>query len=678
MQTNELIHETSPYLLQHAHNPVNWNAWNTKTLKNAKDSNKLILISVGYAACHWCHVMEHESFEDEEVAKVMNKHFINIKVDREERPDIDQIYMSAVQIMTGSGGWPMNVVALPDGRPFWGGTYFKKENWIQALEQIAKLYETNPEKIIEYADNLEKGIKTMNLVQSNAAEYEFSFNEIKKSVDNWSEYFDYSYGGNNRAPKFMMPVSLNLLLRYSHISKDKKLTNYINNTLVKIAYGGVYDHIGGGFSRYSVDEKWHVPHFEKMLYDNAQLVSVYSDAFSLTKNTLYKKVVEETLLFIERELMTTDCIFYSSLDADSLNEREKLEEGAFYVWEKEDLQAQLNDNFDVFSDYYNVNAFGYWEHNNYVLIRNKTDEQIAKKHSISINDLESIIDNCKSILLKNRSKRERPRLDDKSLTSWNALMLKGYVDAHKAFGNEHYLKVALKNAEFIFEKQLKPDGGLFHNYKEGKSTINGFLEDYASVIDAFLSLYQVTLDEKWLNTSRDLTNYCFAHFYDNKSNLFFFTSSDDEVIVTRTLEKSDNVIPASNSIMAHNLFKLAHHFGNDIYMKTSKKMLNNMRPDFEDYGYNHSHWLNLMLNFTNPFYEIAVVGENAKEKIKELNQYYLPNTVITGSKQESHLPLFKNRYVEGETFVYVCVNNACKLPVTTINLALKEINYEND
>lgn len=675
MHTNELIHETSPYLLQHAHNPVNWNAWNPEILEKAKKENKLILISVGYAACHWCHVMEHESFEDEEVAKIMNEHFINIKVDREERPDIDQIYMSAVQIITGNGGWPMNVVALPDGRPFWGGTYFKKDNWMHTLKQIAKMYEKNPEKIIEYANNLEQGIKTINLVKPNLAEDEFSNNEIEASVNNWSEYFDYKFGGNNSAPKFMMPVSLNFLLRHSNTSKDKKLTEYIHNTLTKIAYGGVYDHVGGGFSRYSVDEKWHVPHFEKMLYDNAQLVSVYSNAFSITKNPLYKKAVEETLVFVERELMTKDCVFYSSLDADSLDENNELEEGAFYVWKKEELKTLLKTGFEIFSDYYNVNNFGYWEHDNYVLIRNKTDDEISKKHSILINDLHKTLYKSKSILFKERSKRKRPRLDDKSLTSWNALMLKGYVDAYKALGNKQHLDVALKNAAFILKNQFKNDGGLFHNYKEGKSTINGFLEDYSTVIDAFLSLHEVTLDEKWLNISRDLTNYCFDHFYDTNSNMFFFTSNSDQVIVTRTIEKNDNVIPASNSIMAHNLFKLSHYFGDDKYLKTSKKMLNNMRPNLEDYGYNHGNWLDLMLNFTSPFYEIAVVGKNAEEKIKELNNHYLPNCIITASKKESNLPLFKNRYVEDETLIYVCINNSCKLPVKDVSKALKLINY---
>lgn len=673
MHTNDLINETSPYLLQHAHNPVNWMPWNENTLRIAKEEKKPILISVGYAACHWCHVMEKESFEDHDVAAVMNKHFINIKVDREERPDVDQLYMSAVQIMTGSGGWPMNVIALPDGRPFWGGTYFRKDQWIPTLEQIANLFTKDQERILEYASSLENGIKSVSLVDFNSSQNEFTNDEIDLSVKNWSAYFDKKFGGNDRAPKFMIPTSLNFLLRYSYTKGSKEISDHVHNTLTKIAYGGIYDHVGGGFSRYSVDDKWHVPHFEKMLYDNAQLVSIYSKAYALTKNPLYKKVVSETLEFVERELMTDTFIFYSSLDADSLNEKQELEEGAFYVWKKEELKTLLKDNFPVFKDYYNINDFGFWEHDNYVLIRDKSDDDIALMHNIPVGTLQEKIEECKAILFKERNKRERPRLDDKSLTSWNALMLKGYIDAYKAFGNEHYLHIAKNNAAFILKSQFKTDGGLYHNYKKGISNINGFLEDYATVIDAFISMHEVTLDEKWLKISRGLVNYCFDCFYEDKNGMFYFTSDKDQVIVTRTIEKFDNVIPASNSIMAHNLLRLSHHLSNRKYLENSKKMLNNMRDHFEDHGYNHANWMDLMLNFTRPFYEIAVVGVDAEEKAKELNTYYIPNAIITGSKNESEMPLIKNRFSDNETFIYVCINNTCKLPVKNVDVALKEI-----
>ena len=364
--TNDLINETSPYLLQHAHNPVNWKPWNDATLAQAKKEDKLILISVGYAACHWCHVMEHESFEDTLVAQTMNTNYINIKVDREERPDVDQVYMNAVQLMTGHGGWPLNVIALPDGRPVWGGTYFKKEQWINALEQIAKLYVVNPEKLHEYADKLEQGIKNMDLVVLNPNQPKFTLDFVNDVVKDWSSLFDNEKGGQNRAPKFMMPNNYHFLLRQAYQNNDLDLQNHVNVTLTQMALGGVYDQLGGGFSRYSVDDKWHVPHFEKMLYDNAQLVSLYSDAYLITKKELYKEVVFETLAFIETELTSDEGVFYSSLDADSLNEKEELEEGAFYVWKKDTLKVILQNDYELFANYYNINNYGFWEHDNYV------------------------------------------------------------------------------------------------------------------------------------------------------------------------------------------------------------------------------------------------------------------------------------------------------------------------
>ncbi|NNC69558.1 MAG: thioredoxin domain-containing protein, partial [Flavobacteriaceae bacterium] len=581
--TNDLVNETSPYLLQHAHNPVNWKPWNESTLKEAKDSKKLILISIGYAACHWCHVMEHESFEDSLVAQVMNQNFINIKVDREERPDVDQVYMNAVQLMTGRGGWPLNVIALPDGRPVWGGTYFKKQDWMNVLNQISGIYEESPDQLYEYAAKLEEGIKSMDLVNLNTDEAVFKKDTIAKAIEKWSESFDTKKGGLNRAPKFMMPNNYHFLLRYAHQNDDDKLLEYVTTTLTKMAYGGVYDQVGGGFSRYSVDDKWHVPHFEKMLYDNAQLVSLYSDAYLLTKDELYKTTVEETLDFVKRELTNKQGIFYSSLDADSLDENEELEEGAYYVWKKDELKVLLGDDFNMFSDYYNINNYGLWEKGNYVLIRSESNAEFIEKHKISAEELDSKIKSWKTLLYKEREKRSRPRLDDKSLTSWNALMLKAYLDAYRVFGNEDYLNSAKRNAEFIIDQQLKEDGGLYHSYKDGKSTINGYLEDYSAVIDAYITLYENSFEDKWLNSAKNLTNYAFDHFFNDNNKMFYFTSDDDASLVTRNIEYRDNVIPASNSIMAKNLFKLAHYFDNTTYEDTARKMLNNISPEITTY-----------------------------------------------------------------------------------------------
>jgi hypothetical protein len=671
--TNNLIHETSPYLLQHAHNPVDWNPWNQTALKQAKTENKLLLISVGYAACHWCHVMEHESFEDTVVAQLMNSKFINIKVDREERPDIDQVYMNAVQLMTGSGGWPMNVIALPDSRPVWGGTYFRKEQWMSALEQISDLYQRNPEKLYEYADKLEQGIKAMDVVTLNTDEANFKDEFIEVTLENWSKYFDHQQGGLKRAPKFMMPNNYHFLLRYGYQNNHLELQEFVNLTLTQMAYGGLYDQVGGGFSRYSTDVNWHIPHFEKMLYDNAQLVSLYSDAYLITKNQLYKDVVFETLTFVERELTAENGAFYSSLDADSNTPEGYLEEGAFYVWNKEELQKLLASDFELFSDYYNINDYGFWEKTHYVLIRKVDDESILKKHNLTSKVLNEKKTEWKELLLKTREKRSRPRLDDKTLTSWNALMIKGYVDAYRVFGKEKFLKVAEKNANFILNNQLREDGGLNHNYKNNTSNINGYLEDYATTIDAFMALYENTLNDKWLFTARDLTNYVFDYFYEETNSMFYFTSNEDALLVSRNIEYRDNVIPASNSIMAKNLFKLSRYFDNDYYYKTATNMLNNVKPEIQEYGSNYSNWLDLMLNYTQPFYEVAVSGTEANTKIKELNQVYLPNKIIAGSTKESHLPLLEKRFSENETLIYVCVNHACKLPVSDSAKAIEQL-----
>ena len=346
--TNELIKETSPYLLQHAHNPVNWKAWNNKTLEEAKEEKKLIVISIGYAACHWCHVMEKESFEDSLVAQTMNKDFINIKVDREERPDVDKVYMNAVQLMTGNGGWPLNVIALPDGRPIWGGTYFTKNQWQNVLKQIAESYKNNPKKLYDFADKLEKGIKDLDLVEVNSEKPDFTKSYIADEVKKWQENLDKTYGGSIKSPKFMMPNNYQFLLRFAHQNDNKTVMNHLENTLQKMAFGGIFDQINGGFSRYSTDKKWHVPHFEKMLYDNAQLVSLYSKAYQLTKNETYKNVVIETLDFIKNDLTSNEGMFFSSLDADSYNTENKLVEGAFYTWTKEELKSILKNDFELF------------------------------------------------------------------------------------------------------------------------------------------------------------------------------------------------------------------------------------------------------------------------------------------------------------------------------------------
>jgi len=672
--TNDLINETSPYLLQHAHNPVNWNGWNNSALQKAKTENKLMIVSIGYSACHWCHVMERESFEDSIVASVMNQNFISVKVDREERPDVDQIYINAVQLMTGSAGWPLNVITLPDGRPVWGGTYLSKNAWINALTMIQEIYEKEPQKLVDYATKLEEGIKGMDLISLNTNDLDFSEYPSSTLVKTWAKDFDKTFGGYKSAPKFMMPNNYQFLLRYAVQNNDSNVLDQVILTLDKMAYGGIYDHIGGGFSRYSTDLRWHIPHFEKMLYDNAQLVSLYSNAYLVTKNPLYKEVVMETLDFIAREMTNEDGAFYSSFDADSKTKNGELEEGAFYVFTKDELQQLLLSDFELFKTYYNINNSGKWEDSgNYVLIRGKSDAEIIMEFSINNDELQQKKSAWKKLLLDYRNNRSRPRLDDKTLTSWNALMLKGYVDAYKAFQKKEYLDVALKSAKFIEEHQHQKNGALFHSYKDGKSTINGYLEDYASVIDSYIALYEVTMDIQWIEKAKELADYTFINFFDIEKHMFYFTSKEDAALVTRNFEYRDNVIPSSNSIMAKNLFTLSHYYDDNKFSVTAHQMLKNIEPEINQFPSGFSNWLDLLVNYQSNYFEVVILGADAAKLGSEINQQYIPNKLIAGSIKAETGPLFEGRYVPDETLIYICVNNTCKLPMKETSKAIKSL-----
>ena len=672
-KANDLIKETSPYLLQHAYNPVDWKAWNDESLRLAKEQNKLIVISVGYSACHWCHVMEEESFENDSVAKLMNDNFINIKVDREERPDVDQIYMNAVQLMTGSGGWPLNCITLPDGRPVFGGTYFTKIQWTKILEDMSSLYKSDPKKVIAFAEKLTEGVKNSDLIKLNKKELPFKKEQIRRIVNDYKKVLDFKNGGQNKAPKFPMPSGLNFLLRYSFQYDVKDLEQFVITTLTKMANGGIYDQIGGGFSRYSVDDRWHVPHFEKMLYDNAQLVSLYSKAYQITKNDAFKKIVTETLNFIDKELTQEEGAFYSSLDADSKTAEGVLEEGVFYTWTKEALSDALGSDFNLFKSYYNINGTGKWEKDQYILYKTTTDQEFIKANNITLDEFHSKILEWKTKLYKVRANRERPRTDDKVLTSWNALMLKAYVDAYRVLGDESYLDSAIKNATFIKEKQIKQDGSLFHNYKNGTSTIDGFSEDYAHTITAFIELYQATFNEEWLNIANKLMNYTITHFLDKENSMFYFTGDNATNLIARKTEVYDNVIPSSNSVLAKNLFKLGHYYSNKTYTELAKQMLSNVNSEIEESPTAYTNWLTLYLNYSNPYYEVAISGEDAHIKLKEFDSSYIPNALISGSKSNSDLPLLQFKFIENETFIYVCVNGTCKMPVTNSNKAVEQI-----
>ena len=666
--TNELIHENSPYLLQHAHNPVNWHPWSEKALKKAKDENKMLIISIGYAACHWCHVMEQESFEDTMVAHIMNENFVAIKVDREERPDVDQVYMTAAQLITGSGGWPLNALALPDGKPFYAGTYFPRNDWMKLLNYFVKKYKTNPSELVKQASEVTKGIHSVENLSFKAEEKTFTANDMDIQFSSMKNGIDFKKGGHNRAPKFPMPSNWEYLMQYYYLSQNADALKAVTVTLDNIALGGIYDHLGGGFARYSTDANWHVPHFEKMLYDNAQLVGLYSHAYQLTKNALYKEVVYQTLEFVSRELTSPEGGFYSSLDADSDGE-----EGKYYVWTNEEIENVLGKEAPLFKEYYNITKAGNWEHGKNILFRSEADEEVAKKYSLSILTLKNKINDAKEKLMTVRSNRIKPGLDDKILTSWNALMLKGYSQAYRAFGDEIFLNAALKNADFLEINAFAHNQQITRNYKKGKSSVNGFLDDYAFTISAFIELYQATFDEKWLIQAYKIASYALEHFFDAKSGMFFYTHNEHSNLISRKMEVADNVIPASNSEMAKNLFVLGHYFYNDDYISKARQMLVNVKDDVRKNVSFYSNWGSLETAFVAPTYEVAIVGNEYSDMKQKVDENYFPNVLLCGGRQEGTLKLLENKLVKGQTTIYVCQNKSCKLPVTEVSKALEQL-----
>ncbi len=663
--TNSLIKETSPYLLQHAHNPVNWHAWSKEILELAQKENKPLIVSIGYSSCHWCHVMEHESFEDEEVAKIMNEDFICIKVDREEHPDVDQIYMNAVQLITGSGGWPLNCFALPDGRPFYGGTYYQKQQWVSLLKQLSGLYSNDYQKILQHAESIENGIKQSEFVQMQVGDG-FSNADLGRILNNWTNHLDDENGGPDRVPKFPLPNNYSFLMRYADYESNDIIVDHVKLTLNKMANGGIYDQLGGGFARYSTDKMWKVPHFEKMLYDNAQLVTLYSNAYKLYNNDEYKRVIVETLDFINREMTNDRGLFYSALDADSDGE-----EGKYYVWKNVEIDSLLGSNASLFKDYYQMNALGYWEDDNYILMRSDNIGRIAKEYKISLAELESRIEEAKTILMNYRDKRVKPGLDDKSLLSWNSMMISAYCNAYTALGVEAYKLNAINAMDFINTNMQQIDGGVWHTYKNGESKINAYLDDYALLIEANISLYEIGAGSKYLYRARLYTDYVIDKFYDEKSGMFYYTNIDDEVLVTRKMDFFDNVIPSSNSILARNLYKLSHFYEETDYKKISLQMLNNVIDKFRTNGSSLSNWGLLLMDELQPKTEVVICGEDAIELLEDMRSNYLPNIVWAVDKEENNeVVLLKQRFVKGKTLIYVCKNSTCQLPVESVAEAL--------
>jgi uncharacterized protein YyaL (SSP411 family) len=668
---NRLANSSSPYLLQHANNPVNWYPWGKEALDKAKAENKLILVSIGYSACHWCHVMEHESFEDEAVAAVMNEYFVCIKVDREERPDVDQIYMSAVTLMSGRGGWPLNCICLPDQRPIYGGTYFRKNDWTSLLFNLADFYKQKPEEAEEYAVRLTEGIQKYESVEFIAEQPEYTKADLELIADNWSRYFDKYEGGTGSAPKFPQPGNWQLLMRYAHLMQDDAVAKQVKLTLHKMTFGGIYDHIGGGFARYSVDGRWHVPHFEKMLYDNAQLISLYAEAYTWQPDALYEQIVDEIIEFCTRELVSPQLGFYSALDADSEGV-----EGKFYIFTKTEIEEILGaEQAEVFCIYYHITEDGNWEeeHSN-VLFRKETDDELAKKLGLGVDDLLTQINSSREKVFEARSRRVRPGLDNKILASWNGLMLKGLCDAYRAFNKPGYLELALENASFLVMNMVGQNGRLSRVYNSNKADGDlqvAFLDDYANIIDALIAVYEVTFDEEWLHKAKTLADTAIEHYYDEENGIFFYTADDDEQLIARKNEIMDGVTPASNSVMARNLKKLGLLFDNESYAAVSAQLLRNIMPQLAKYGTAYSNWTMLLLEEVFGTYEIAITGNEAETVRQEMENNYIPNKIILGGKKGS-LPLLQDKFGKS-TQIFVCKDKTCGLPANNTAEALKQV-----
>lgn len=671
--TNNLIHASSPYLLQHARNPVDWHPWEQSVLDRAVNEDKLILVSIGYSACHWCHVMAHECFEDPEVARFMNDHFINIKVDREERPDVDHFFMTAVQLMGGRGGWPLNVVALPDGQPVWGGTYFPKEQWMAVLEKIHQLFLSERDKLTHHAHNVTAGVEQSSIIgnpQDNGVDIS---GILSRAIENFRPQWDMKQGGLGGAPKFPMPAHLEFLLHFHHHHPQDEYRQYLTTTLDHMAAGGIYDHIGGGFARYAVDDQWKVPHFEKMLYDNAQLISLYSKAFSKWKKEEYREVVHESADFIERELTHPKGAFYSSLDADSDGE-----EGRFYVWTEDELTELLGTDFPVFADCYGINETGRWENGLYVLNRTIDMNSVARKHGMDSASLRKKVNQWKATLFRQRGNRTRPGLDDKVLTSWNALMTTGLCDAFKSMGDEKFRRRALKNGEFLAGELMASDGSLQHTWKEGKASVDGFMEDYATTVNAFIGLYEISGEEKWINRSEKIARYAIENFYNEDIRHFSFARKEQKELPTGHFETQDNVVPSADSMMGFGLTRLAMITGDRSYQEIAEKMVSTMYELVADHPAGFANWGSLMLLHSEPRYEVVVAGkEEAALALKKLQAHFQPN--VTWAPLLSHsagkLPVVKNRRPgSGNPYViYVCSQGACQLPVHSVEEAEQQL-----
>ena len=671
IKENQLNKETSLYLKQHAQNPINWQRWTNSIFDVSQELDKLLVISIGYSSCHWCHVMEEETFTNDSIAEVMNENFINIKVDREENPDVDQAYMTASQLMTGMGGWPLNVITLPDGSPIYAGTYHTTSQWDDILKRIIRLKKDNYEGLKELANNVKNGVTDVNTIYKREEISNFNSEFLKNNLESWKDKWDINFGGDLAQQKFVSPSKYIFLLNYARIYKDKEVYNHVKKTLDIISTSGLNDFIEGGFYRYTVDNEWKIPHFEKMLYDQAQMISIYSLAYKLYKEEYYKDIVVETINFLDSSMSSKEGLYYAAMDADTDGE-----EGKYYSFNREELDLiSKNTDFKIFTSYYNIDIDNPWEDNRYLLLPNKNNNENVwlKSNNLSKSDLLSQKKIWESNIIEIKDKRTKPRIDDKIIVSWNSLAITGLIDAFEALNNQDYLNKAISMFEELKMNSFRKNK-LIHTYKENQFQ-EGVLEDYAYLAKASMRLFQATGEESYFNFSKKITDDAINVFKDDESDLLRYSNNKD--LFTKLITVDDGVIPSPNSIIAEQLFNIGHVIFDDEYLNLSDNMVSSVQSVIDNNMNSYSVWANNILNRVESFYEIAVIGPESKLITDQITSYFSPNSIVVQSKTESDLPLFIDRFFEDETYIYVCQNKTCQRPETNINLALEQVPYIN-
>jgi len=676
MSENKLGHESSPYLLQHAKNPVHWHAWNEEALGRAKKENKPIFLSVGYSSCHWCHVMAHESFEDEKIAKIMNENFVNIKVDREERPDLDDIYQKACQMTTGQGGWPLSVFLTPDQRPFYVGTYFPaldsygRPGFGSLCRQLAQSWKEKPNDVEKAADNF---MQNLGNLQQHQAPSKIDKSILDEAAINLLQIADVTYGGFGQAPKFPNASNLSFMFRYSKLSGISKFQKFALLTLKKMAKGGIFDQIGGGFHRYSTDARWLVPHFEKMLYDNALLPIVYSEAYQITKDPFFGNVVKKTLDYVIREMTSSGGTFFSAQDADTNGE-----EGQTFVWKKQEIEKILGQDSEIFCIYYDVTDGGNFEGNT-ILANNINASSLGFKFGKSEPEIENLISKCSEKLLEIRNKREQPGKDDKIITSWNGLMVSAFLSGYRITDNSKYLDAAKQSIDF-FESNFEKNHILHRTFKNAEPKLNGYLDDYAYMANASIDMFENTSQPKYLLFAINLANYLITHFWDDSTNGFFFTSDDHEKLIMRPKNNYDLSMPSGNSVAAYVLLKLYHITQNKQFLEIAKKIIESQAISAAENPFAFGYLLNALYLYYQKPTEITIINSKNSELISSLRKKFLPESIMVLVENQSNLEaLSKHSFFSGKEFqndkttVFVCKNFSCSLPLSDLSEIEKEL-----